>query len=795
MRLTPGGQQLVSGALVAVLGLGVLWIVDRAGMLEDDAASTRAALTTHCIDCHDADTRSGGLVLDLATLDEVGAHTETWEKVARKIGARTMPPPDEPRPAEATYEIVERFLVSELDAHARANPNAGELPQLHRLTRTEYGNAIRDLFALDDLPAELDLDLLLPADNTSSGFDNIAELLFVSPDIMERYIDAATKIARLAVGDMAAPPLVNRHRMPLQLPQDEHVAGLPIGTRGGLSIDTYLPLDGDYVIRVEFAGRAADVHVLEILLDGQPVAHVPLGPTGGPGQPRRQAPLEFRIPATAGPATVGVTFIERSEAFDESTLRMRRRSRGTLPQIELVTVSGPFDATGPGDTPSRQRIFVCTPETANGADATSSCADTILSTLLRHAYRRPVTEEDFADIRPFFTAGNAAGGFERGIQSAIERLLISPQFLYRIELDTPETPAGAAFPISDLELASRLSFFLWSSIPDDELIDIAADGRLRAPGELERQVDRMLADPRSSALVDNFAEQWLFLRDVEGKDPDLFLFRDYDETLRKAFGRETALFLDSVFRENRSIIDLITGPYTFVNERLAEHYGIANVRGSHFRRIPLPPDSPRIGLLGKGGILTLSSYSTRTSPVLRGKYVLDNLLASPPPAPPPNVPSLVTENEGDGAALNMREAMARHRREPACAGCHVEMDAIGFALENFDATGKWRDWDAGQPIDSSSTLPNGTPLAGVAGVRAMIAENPERFARAFTEKLLMYAVGRNVQYYDAPAVRNIVREAAVGDYRFATIVKGIVRAVPFQMRNARPRRSDTEGSP
>ncbi len=694
-----------------------------------------------------------------------------------------MPPPEEPRPDEATYELVEAYLETELDGFAAANPDAGRLPQLHRLTRTEYGNAVRDLLAIDRLPAELDLELLLPADNTSSGFDNIADLLFVSPDIMERYIDAASKIARLAVGDMRAPPLVNRHRMPLQLPQDEHVPGLPIGTRGGLLIESYFPLDGDYEVRVEFAGRSPDVHELEILLAGLPVANARVGPTGGPGQPRRPEPVEFRIPVSAGPGDLGVTFIERSEAVDESTLRVKRRSRGTLPEIELVTISGPYDATGPGTTPSRERIFGCRPGPEDDTGGLA-CATDILRMLARRAYRRPVDRQDLDELLPFYTAGSASGGFERGIQSAIERLLISPQFLYRIELDREDAAPGEAFAITDIELASRLSFFLWSSIPDEELLDAAAAGGLREPAELERQVDRMLADPRADSLVDNFAAQWLFLRDVESKNPDLFLFRDYDETLRDAFAREAELFLGSIFRANRSVIDLITAEHTFVNERLAEHYGIPNVQGSHFRRTELPADSPRIGLLGKGGVLALTSYSTRTSPVLRGKYVLDNLLASPPPTPPPDVPSLVTEDEQDGAALTMREALARHRSDPACAGCHVQMDSIGFALENFDAVGQWRDWDAGQMLDANSEMPDGTVLDGVAGVRRFLARDPERFARAFTEKLLMYAIGRNVQYYDAPAVRAIVRDAADDDYAFASIVKGIARSVPFQMRNA-----------
>ncbi len=779
MRAMPGTKPLYAAVLASAAALVGVWLALASGLFDRGLAATQSAIGAHCLDCHDDITQSGGLVLDPATLEDIGGHAEVWEKVVRKVSDRAMPPPEEPRPPERDYLTIERFLVRELDALAAARPNPGELPQLHRLTRTEYRNAIRDLLALDGLPAELDFTLLLPADNRSSGFDNISELLFVSPSTMERYIDTARKISRLAVGDMSAPPLVNRHRMELQLPQDAHVPGLPIGTRGGLLIDSYFPLDGEYVVSVEFAGGSREPHELEVLLNGEQVA-VATVVSGSRGFPRRPPPLEFRLPLSAGPAELGVTFIERSEAFDESTLRVRRRSRGALPDIELVTIAGPFNPTGPGDTPSRARIFTC-----QSADdpAERACANEILTTLARRAYRRTVTDTDLEELWPFYESGRAEAGFDRGIQYALDRILISPQFLYRVEPDPPDARPGEAYAISDLELASRLSFFLWSSIPDDELLDLATTGQLRASDTLEAQILRMLADPRSTSLVNNFASQWLFLGDVETNDPDLYLFRDYDESLRDALAIEAELFIDSVLGGNGSILDLLTAEYTFVNERLAEHYGIANVEGSHFRRVELPAGGPRAGLLGKGGILTLTSYATRTSPVLRGKYVLENLLAAPPPPPPPDVPTLVTER--DGAALTMREALARHREDPACAGCHVEMDAIGFALENFDAVGQWRDRDAGTEIDATSVLPDGTVIDGIAGLRNHLAQRPERFARAFTEKLLMYALGRNVQYYDAPAVRAIVRDAAEEGYAFASIVAGIVRSVPFRMRKPR----------
>ena len=779
MRPMPGTKPLYAAVLACVAALAGVWLAERYGLFERDLAAVQAAIGANCLDCHDDITRSGDLVLDPATLADVGEHTEVWEKVVRKVTDRAMPPPDEPRPPEADYLAIERFLIAELDARATARPNPGELPQLHRLTRTEYRNAIRDLLALDGLPAELDFELLLPTDNRSSGFDNIAELLFISPSNMERYIDTARKISRLAVGDMSTPPLVNRHRMALQMPQDTHLGGLPIGTRGGLLVESFLPLDGEYVVRVEFAGGSREPHELEVLVNGERVAAA-MVVTGNRGFPRRPPPLQFRLPLPAGPAQFGVTFVERSEAFDESTLRVRRRSRGALPDIELVTISGPFNPTGPGDTPSRARIFTCTPDGELGERA---CATEILTTLARRAYRLPVTDSELDEIWPFYETGVAEGGFERGIQYALERMLVSPQFLYRVEIDPPGTRPGEAYAVAAFELASRLSFFLWSSIPDDELLELAAAGRLQDPGTLRAQIERMLADPRSTSLVSNFASQWLFLGDVRSRDPDLYLFRDYDETLRDAFAIEAELFIDSVLRSGGSILELITANHTFVNERLAEHYGLANIEGSHFRRVELPHGSPRTGLLGKGGILTLTSYSTRTSPVLRGKYVLENLLAAPPPPPPPDVPSLVTEQ--DGSPLTPREALERHREDPACAGCHYEMDAIGFALENFDAVGQWRDRTAGVEVDATSELPDGTPIDGVTGLRNHLAQRPDRFARAFSEKLLMYALGRNIQYYDAPAVRTIVRDAASDGYSFASIVEGIVLSVPFRMRNPR----------
>ncbi|MDX1562483.1 MAG: DUF1592 domain-containing protein, partial [Gammaproteobacteria bacterium] len=750
-------------ALVALLG-------QRAR--QPSEAVVTATVDAFCIDCHNGVDLTANLALDRDELAEIGAHAEIWEKVVHRLRAGTMPPYGEPRPDAGTYTEIVALLESELDAAAAANPNPGRLPQLHRLTRTEYKNAIRDLLGLENLPAEMDYELLLPADNASSGFDNIADLLFVSPVIMERYLGAAQKIARLSVGDVEMQPMVNIHRMPLELPQDEPVQGLPFGTRGGLMTESYFPLDAEYVFTIEPAGFAREVHDIEITIDGERVA---LGQTG------RRGGLEFRVPVSAGPHVVGATFVHRTHALDESTVRVQRRSRGTLPAIELVTISGPYDATGPGTTPTRERTFVCTPATV--ADETP-CAREILTSLARRAYRRPATEADVETLLGFYADGRAEGSFDAGIQRALERLLVSPQFLYRIERVPAGVAPGEAFEISPLELASRLSFFLWSSIPDERLLELAISGELADAAVLDAEVERMLADPKSAALVDNFAAQWLFLRDVEGKDPDLFIFRDYDESLREAFIKETELFVDSILREERSVLDLIRADYTFVNERLAEHYGIPYIEGSQFRRIEWPVDSSRGGLLGHGSILTLTSYPTRTSPVLRGKYVLDNLLASPPPPPPPDVPALDAEPPGERSTMTLREAMAVHRENPSCASCHVQMDAIGFAFEHFDAVGRFRETDGGLEIESVSTLPDGTVVDGVAGVKAMLLDDPERFVSAVTEKLLMYATGRNVQYYDRPAIRAIVREAVADDYTFSALIRGIVTSVPFTMRLA-----------
>jgi len=743
-----------------------------------------AVIGQYCATCHSPQLRTAGLVLDPATVGKVETDAERWEKAIRKLRTRAMPPEGAPRPNDATYDSVAAFLETQLDRAAAADPDPGKLPLLHRLTRTEYQNTIRDLLDIKDLPKEMDYSLLLPPDNAMSGFDNIAELLFVSPTVMESYLNAAEKISRIAVGDPKFPVMVNIHRMPDELPQTARVDALPFGTRGGLAIRSYLPLDADYVIKVNFTGLSEEDQQLEITVDGERVQLETIeGSSAGRNLPRRfiqiPEPKEFRIPVKAGARLMGVAFIERNELRNEDVLRPHLRDPGPELALDTVTISGPYDARGPGDTPSRRRIFVCRPASASEEEP---CARKILSALQRRAFRRPVTADDVQSLMSFYNAGHAEGGFELGIQRAMQRLLVSPQFLFRIERDPASAAPGSIHPVSDLELASRLSFFLWSSIPDEELLDLASQGKLRQPAVLEGQVRRMLSDSRSTSLVTNFAEQWLYLRDIDAKKPNEILFADFDESLRDAFRRETVLFLDSVLRENRSVLDLLSADYTFANERLAKHYGIPHVRGSYFRRVTLPPGSPRGGLLGQGSILTITSYANRTSPVNRGKWVLENLLSSPPPPPPPDIPALKTEGKEAGKPLTMRDAMIQHRADPACAGCHARMDPIGFAMENFDAVGRWRDRDGGQPIDASGVFPDGVKFDGMAELKATLLRDPHEFVSTVAEKLLMYSLGRNVQYYDQPSIRKIIREAATGNYTFSSLVLGVVKSVPFQMR-------------
>ena len=784
-RLVPAGIVL-AGVFGAVLTAGAGQTPGRVSVTAPQAVS--GLLAQYCVTCHNERLRTADLALDTLDLSNVAADAQTWERVIRKLRLRAMPPAGRPRPDDATIDLVASWFETTLDRAAAAAPDPGRRPALHRLSRTEYQHAVRDLLVLDDLPKELDIAVMLPADNVTSGFDNLAELLFVSPTLMERYLGAARKISRLAVGDPTMLPIVDTYQLDRDLVQDGHVAGMALGTRGGTRVRSHLPLDGEYLITVQFRGAAREPHDVEVSVDGERVRLFTVGENppkrmgSGVFTPDADPNVQVRVPLRAGPREVAVAFLPKSGALSEGQVRAYR-SRSRQPSIASLIISGPYGADGAGDTPSRRQIFVCQPRTGTGETDQAACARTILSTLARRAYRRPVTDTDLDRLMPFYEQGRVEGGFERGIQRAIERVLVSPEFLFRVERDAPGVSAGDVYRVSDLELASRLSFFLWSSIPDDDLLAAATRGALREPAVLDRQVRRMLADPRSEALVTNFAEQWLFLRDVDAKEPDAGFFPGFDENLRQAFRRETELFIDSILRDGRSVPELLTANHTFVNERLAKHYGIPHVYGSHFRRVDLDDDNRR-GLLGHGSILTLTSYATRTSPVLRGKWILENLLSSPPPPPPPNVPAL-DETTDDGRPRSMREAMQQHRANPVCASCHTLMDPLGFALENFDAVGRWRERsESNTPIDATGVMPDGRQFDGPSGLRTVLLQAPDQFVTTVTEKLMTYALGRGVEYFDAPTIREIVRNAEREDYRFASIVSGIVNSTPFQMRKA-----------
>ena len=751
------------------------------------SSQARAVLDKYCVTCHNEKLKTAGFVLDTAALADVSGTGDVWEKVVGKLRAGSMPPPRRPRPDQATYDSVASWIETELDSAAAAHPNPGKLPAYRRLSRTQYKNAIRDLLALEDLPKELAIESLLPADSTASGFDNVADLLFVSPTLLERYLTAAERISRLAIGDPAIPETVDARTFPIELPQDAHVEGLPLGTRGGILIRSTFPLDGEYGVEIELAGREpSEPEQIEISVDGARVQLLTIGGEKddapvGIGDAYLDGPrTEARFPMSAGPHAVGIAFVERTQAVYEGLRTSSRRSRGWQPAFAAVTLIGPFERRGAGDTPSRRRLFVCRP---TGPADEAPCATKILSNLIRRAYRRPVTDADVQPLRAFYQAGRAEGGFDAGIQRALERVLVSPQFLGRIERDPANVGSDVIYRISDVELASRLSFFLWNSIPDDELLELAIQGKLKEPAVLEAQVRRLLADPRSISLAVDFAQQWLYLRDLKDKRPDPVLFQAFDDGVRAGLQHETELFVDSIFRADRNVLDLLRADYTFVNERLAKHYGIPNIYGSHFRRISLA-GSNRRGLLGQGSILTLTSFNTRTSPVLRGKWVLENLLAAPPPPPPPNIP-LLQETTPEGEALSMREAMVAHRANPVCASCHARMDPLGFSLENFDATGRWRTLaESGEPIDASASLPDGVKFDGIGGLQELLLSHPDQFVHAFSEKLQGYALGRQLEYYDASALREVVRGAARSDYRLSSIVLGIVKSVPFQMRRS-----------
>jgi hypothetical protein len=752
-----------------------------------------AELEDYCAGCHNPIDLDGGFAFENLDPARVDAHADVWESVVRKLRTRTMPPQGAThRPDADTYERLASWLERELDAKA---PGAPERSPLRRLNRAEYANAIRELLDLD-----VDVAELLPPDDSAYGFDNNADLLGVSPALLERYLSAADRVSALAVGDMGTAAAAKTYTVPGDHSQALHLDGLPLGTVGGMVVRHDFPLDAEYEFQVTLFRTNLEAikgleheHELEIAVDGRRVL---LAGVGGKYEPElppgtiitarsdaTDARLRVRVPVNAGTRTVTAAFVRK---IGMSTNRLRpfdRSNAGTYdstgrPHVETLTIAGPFAPTGAGSTASRQRIFVCTPATAEEEEP---CAREILAALARRAYRRPVDDDDLERLLPFYRAGRAQGSFDSGIQLALRRLLASPAFVFRIEQDPPDVEPGTAFPVSDVELASRLSFFLWSGPPDDALLELAIAGRLGEPRVLEEQVRRMLRDPRAKALAENFAGQWLHLRNLETIKPNTDFFPDFDDNLRQAFRRETELFFASIVDENRSILDLLTADYTFVDERLARHYGISNVYGSRFRRVSLEGElDARRGLLGKGGILMATSHADRTAPSLRGKWLLENLLGTPPPAPPANVPPLPME---PGAApKTMRERLDVHRANPSCADCHALIDPLGFALENFDAVGAWRDFDAGGTVDASGHLPDGTPLGGVAELRAALVAEPRVFASTFVEKLMIYALGRGLTAYDRPLVRGILREAENDDYRFESIVQGVVASPAFRMR-------------
>ncbi len=758
-----------------------------------EPAEATALLEDYCADCHNATDLDGGFAFADLDAAHVEAHPDAWESVVRKLRTRTMPPAAaQRRPDVKTYESLATWLESQLDAKLPASPGR---PALRRLNRAEYANSIRDLLGLD-----VDVAALLPPDDAAYGFDNNADVLVVSPALLERYLSAADRVSALAVGDPRTAVGAKTYTVPGDQSQALHLAGLPLGTVGGVAVQHDFPLDAEYEFQVGLFRTNLDAirglehpHELEIAVDGVRVLLAPIGAGHEPEMPpdtiitdradATDARLRARAPVGAGARTVTASFIRKVGSGTNRLRPFDRSNAGTYdstgrPHVETLTITGPFEPTGIGSTASRERIFVCTPTSAAEEEP---CAREILTNLARRAYRRPVEEADLERLLPFYRDGREQGSFDAGIQLALRRLLASPSFVFRIEADPADAAPGTAFAVSDVELASRLSFFLWSGPPDDTLLEVAAAGRLRERAVLEEQVRRMLRDPRAGELVENFAGQWLHLRNLDTIKPNTDFFPDFDDNLRQAFKRETELFFASIVDENRSILDLLTADYTFVDERLAHHYGIPNVYGSRFRRVTLPPElEARRGLLGKGGVLMATSHADRTAPSLRGKWLLENLLGTPPPAPPANVPPLPAE---PGAApKTMRERLDVHRANPACANCHALIDPLGFALENFDAVGAWRAFDAGGPVDASGRLPDGTALAGIADLRAALIADPRVFAGTFVEKLMIYSLGRGLTAYDMPVVRGILRDAAEDDYRFESIVLGVVTSAPFRMR-------------
>jgi mono/diheme cytochrome c family protein len=773
------------------------------------ASQQQAVLAKYCVTCHNQRMKTGGLALDTLDLTKVGSHADEWETVVRKVRTGAMPPVGKARPDQATAANLVTWLETELDRAASEHVNPGRA-SLQRLNRNEYTNAVRDL-----LGVEIDAASVLPADVAGHGFDNNADALTLSAALTERYLGAAAKISQMAMGRPRGLPTPETIFVPTDSNQGLRASDdLPFGSRGGVAFRYFFPADGEYLFELRpretgvsggFEGVTEEAHDILVSFDN---VEVWKGRIGGPefARGRGAAPaaggvpygtddrdkkvaemLTFRVPVKAGQRLVQVYFAQKTSSyledlFDRSVHREPYRKGAGQPNLSTVTITGPvLGTTAMSDSASRRKILTCSP--ARPTDE-GICARTIISTLARGAYRRPITGEDLQPLLDSYREGASRGGFESGIELAIRSMLVSPDFLFRFESEPAGIAANAAFRVNDIDLASRLSFFLWSSIPDEELLRAAEKKTLQRPDVLQQQVRRMLADPRSKALVDNFAGQWLHIRNVAGHQPSPEFLFHYDDNLRKAFETETKLFFASIIRENRSVLDLLDADYTFLDERLAKHYGIAGVYGERFRRVSLPADSPRRGLMGKGSILMSTSYPNRTSPVIRGKWILENIFGSPPPPPPPNVPDLKDERD-PRKVLPMREQLAAHRANPVCAGCHAQMDQLGFSLENFDGIGEWRDvYPSGARVDASAELPDGTKFNGPGELRQVLMKHSDEFLTTMTEKLLTYALGRGLEASDAPAVRKIKRDAARDNLRFASLVQGVVTSVPFQMKLA-----------
>ncbi|MCI0357480.1 MAG: DUF1592 domain-containing protein [Planctomycetaceae bacterium] len=794
---------MTSGRNSVVILAALIWVASVvAACPAQEPSPLPQFIRSNCLDCHDKATKTAGLALDELLAADIDRNPRIWERVVHKLTARQMPPPDAPRPKDQEYDAALSSLTATLDRAAAAHPNPGRTETFRRLNRTEYQNTIRDLLALD-----VDVASLLPADESSRGFDNIT-ISDLSPMLLNRYVSAAQKISRMAVGRTPPAPAGDTFRIRPDITQDTHIAGTPLGTRGGTVISYHFPQDGLYEIQVRLMRDRNEgieglrgTHELEVSLDRERVKLFTVEPpSSGESEQTLDANLNTQLTVTAGPHRVAVAFLQKPASLLETERQPLNvhfnfyRHPRIGPAVYQVSIFGPLEAKGPGDTPSRRRIFICQP---TGTSDEDDCAQRILANLARRAYRRPVTDDDLQTPLALFQQGCSEGGFEAGIELALSAILVNPQFLFRIERDPPAIAAketdAAAYRISDLELASRLSYFLWSSMPDDELLDLATRGELSRPEVLDRQVRRMLADERSRSLATNFAGQWLHLRNLEAFVPDMRLFPDFDDNLRQALKQETELFFQDVLREDKSALQLLKADHTWLNERLARHYEIGHVYGSRFRRVALAEDSHRGGLLRHGSILAVTSYATRTSPVIRGRWILENLVGTPPPPPPADVPALADNTVS--AALPVRQRLQQHRADAACASCHKLIDPVGFSLENFDAVGRWRTTEAGQPVDASGGLPDGSEFTGVSGLEKALLDRPELFVQTLTEKLLTFALGRGVEYYDAPAIRKIVREAREDDYRFSRLIVGIASSTPFQMRQSESRQIESRNAP